>query len=135
MDYLRIIGGLAAMIVGGELLVRGASRLAVLFRVPPLVIGLTVVAFGTGAPELAVTLRSSVTGNTELAVGNIVGSNIANVLLVLGISALVAPLIVASQLVRREVPLMIIASSMSSPSPEPTARSSSSSGGWPGSTC
>jgi len=99
--------GLAALILGGELLVRGASRLAAVAGVSPLVIGLTVVAFGTSAPELAVSLKASFAGQTDMAVGNIVGSNIFNVLLILGISATIAPLIVSSQLVRLDVPLMI----------------------------
>ena len=94
LPSLLILVGLVVLVLGGELLVRGASKLAILARIPPLVIGLTIVALGTGAPELAVTLRSSLTGETELAVGNVVGSNIANLLLVLGLAALVAPLVV-----------------------------------------
>jgi cation:H+ antiporter len=107
---LMLTLGLAILIAGGELLVRGASRLAALARVSPLLIGLTVVAFGTSAPELAVSLRAVWTGQADVAMGNIVGSNIANVLLILGLSALAAPLVVASQLVRFDVPLMILAS-------------------------
>jgi len=87
--------------------VRGASRLALAFGISPLVVGLTVVAFGTSAPELAVTVGASYAGQPDLALGNIVGSNIFNLLLVLGASAAVAPLIVQHQLVRLDVPLMI----------------------------
>ncbi|MBC8875672.1 MAG: calcium/sodium antiporter [Planctomycetes bacterium] len=113
-DYLIpmiwLIAGLAVLIGGGELLVRGASALAAVARISPLVIGLTVVAFGTSAPELAVSVQSAFTGQADLAIGNVVGSNIANVLLILGLSALVAPLVVSSQLVRIDVPLMIVVS-------------------------
>jgi cation:H+ antiporter len=105
-----IVAGLVVLVAGGELLVQGASRLAASLRIPPLVIGLTVVAFGTSSPELAVSVQSAWVGNADLAVGNVVGSNIFNVLFILGLSALIAPLSVASQLVRRDVPLMIAAS-------------------------
>jgi cation:H+ antiporter len=107
-----IVVGLCVLVAGGELLVRGASALAVAMRVSPLVIGLTVVAFGTSAPELAVSLQAVWTRSGDLALGNIVGSNIANILLILGASALVAPLIVHSQLVRFDVPLMILMSGL-----------------------
>ncbi len=92
------------------MLVRGASGLATAFRVSPLIIGLTVVAFGTSAPELAVVLQSSFAGQTELAIGNVVGSCIFNILFVLGLTAIVIPLVVSARLVRLEVPLMITAS-------------------------
>lgn len=105
-----ILVGLAVLIAGGEVLVRGAAALATAARVPALVIGLTLVAFGTSAPELAVSVRSSFQGQTDLAIGNVVGSSIFNVLVVLGLSALVAPLTVAARLVRWDVPLMILAS-------------------------
>ncbi len=105
-----IAGGFVVLIAGGEVLVRGAAGLARIMRISPLVIGLTIVAFCTSAPELAVVLQAGFTGQTELAVGNVVGSCICNVLLVLGLAALVAPLIVQARLVRFEVPLMIAAS-------------------------
>lgn len=104
------IVGLGLLIVGAELLVRGASRLAGALGISPLVIGLTVVAFGTSAPELAVSIQASLAGQADVALGNVVGSNIANILLILGVSALVAPLIVSEQLIRLDVPLMIGAS-------------------------
>jgi len=110
ISSLEIVGGLACLIAGGELLVRGASALAAAVRISPLVIGLTVVAFGTSAPELAVSVQAAVVGQADLALGNVVGSNIANVLLILGLSALVAPLVVSSQLIRFDVPLMIVVS-------------------------
>ena len=102
--------GIACLIVGAELLVRGASNLAAAVGISPLVIGLTVVAFGTGSPELAVSIQASFSGQADLAVGNVVGSNIMNILFILGISALVTPLVVSQQLVRLDVPLMIAAS-------------------------
>ncbi len=110
MDFptlLSLIGGLLVLTAGAEILVRGASRLAASMGISPLVVGLTVVAFGTSAPELAISLKSSLTGQSDLAVGNVVGSNVFNVLLILGACALIAPLVVAQQLVRRDVPLMI----------------------------
>lgn len=105
-----IVAGLGVLLVGGEALVRGASSLATAFRVSPLVIGLTVVAFGTSAPELAVVLQSSFAGQTDLAIGNVVGSCIFNVLVVLGLTAIVLPVVVSARLVRLEVPLMITSS-------------------------
>jgi len=105
-----IVAGFALLMAGGEMLVRGASRLAALAGISPLVIGLTVVALGTSAPEMAITLQSSLSGRADLAVGNVVGSNICNVLLILGLSALAAPLAVSVQLIRWDVPWMILAS-------------------------
>lgn len=104
---LMLIAGLALLIVGAEILVRGASRLAAAFGISPLVIGLTVVAFGTSSPELAVSVQSALAGQADIAMGNVVGSNIFNVLFILGISALIIPLVVAQQLVRLDVPIMI----------------------------
>jgi cation:H+ antiporter len=102
--------GFVVLIVGGELLVRGASRLAAAAGIPPLVVGLTVVAFGTSSPEIAVMAQAAFGGQSELIIGNVVGSNIANVLLILGLSAMAAPLIVPRRLIRLEVPLMILVS-------------------------
>lgn len=106
---LSILGGFIGLIVGGELLVRGASNLAAAAKVPPLVIGLTVVAFGTSAPELAVSVQSCYVGKTDLAVGNSVGSNLSNLLLILGVAAIAAPLSVSSQLFRLDIPVMLAA--------------------------
>lgn len=102
--------GLVALVAGAEFLVRGASQLAARLKISPLVIGLTVVAFGTSAPEMAVSVSSSLAGQADIAVGNVVGSNIFNVLLILGVSALVVPLAVDQQLVRTDVPLMLAVS-------------------------
>ncbi len=110
VSVVSIVAGFVLLAFGGEMLVRGASRLAAAARVSPLVIGLTVVAFGTSAPELAVTLQSSYAGQADLAVGNVVGSNIFNILFILGLSSLIAPLVVSVQLIRWDVPLMILAS-------------------------
>jgi cation:H+ antiporter len=110
MIVVFFIAGLVLLIAGAELLVRGASNLAAALGVPSLIIGLTVVAFGTSAPELAVSVKAAWVGQTSIAVGNVVGSNIFNVLFILGISALIAPLVVATQLIRIDVPLMIAAS-------------------------
>ena len=107
MDVALLLGGFVLLVGGGELLVRGASGVARAIGLSPLVVGLTVVSFATSAPELAVTLDAAVSGSPGLAVGNVVGSNIANVLLVLGISALVTPLVVRSRVVRLDVPVMI----------------------------
>ncbi|EDX87740.1 putative K+-dependent Na+/Ca+ exchanger [Synechococcus sp. PCC 7335] len=104
---VSLVVGLALLVLGAEFLIRGASKLAATIGVPPLIIGLTVVAFGTSAPELAVSLNASLNGQADIALGNVVGSNICNVLLILGISAVIAPLIVAQQLVRLDVPIMI----------------------------
>ncbi len=101
------IAGLVGLVAGAELLVRGASKLALSFGLSPLVVGLTVVAFGTSAPEVAVSVGASLSGQTDLAVGNVVGSNIFNVLFILGLSALITPLLVDRQLIRQEVPIMI----------------------------
>jgi len=102
--------GLFLMIIGAEALVRGASRLASIFGLSPLVIGLTVVALATSSPELAVSVKAAMTGQEGVAVGNVVGSNIFNVLFILGLSALILPLAVSHRLVRFNVPLMVILS-------------------------
>ena len=107
MVVLAFIAGLLLLIVGAEALVRGASRLAAALGVSPLIIGLTVVAFGTSSPELAVSIKAAVSGQADIALGNVIGSNIFNVLFILGLSALVAPLVVSQQLVRLDVPVMI----------------------------
>ncbi len=110
IDTAMIVAGFVVLVVGADWLVKGASRMALSVGITPLVVGLTVVAFGTSAPELAVSITSALGGEADLAVGNVVGSNIANVLLILGVSALVAPLVVHQQLVRLDVPIMLGAS-------------------------
>ncbi len=112
ITLVLFVVGLGALVAGAEVLVRGASRLATTLGVSPLVVGLTVVAFGTSAPELAVGISSAFAGQADIALGNVVGSNIANVLLVLGLAALLAPVVTGMRIVRREVPLMIAASAL-----------------------
>ncbi|HAE58029.1 MAG TPA: sodium:calcium antiporter [Anaerolineae bacterium] len=107
MIIVLLLGGFISLLLGAEILVRGASRLAAAFGISPLVIGLTVVAFGTSAPELAINLQSAFTGQANIALGNVLGSNIMNVLVILGLSALIIPLVVNQQLVRQDVPIMI----------------------------
>ena len=110
MTLLFFALGLGALVLGAELLVRGASRLALSIGISPLVVGLTVVAFGTSAPELAVSVQSAWSGQVDIAIGNVVGSNILNILAILGLSALIVPLVVHQQVVRQEVPILIAAS-------------------------
>jgi cation:H+ antiporter len=107
MNILLFIAGLVALVVGAELLVRGASKLALSFGISPLVVGLTIVAMGTSAPEVAVSVGAVLDGKTDIAIGNVVGSNIFNVLFILGLSALIVPLVVNIQLIRQEVPIMV----------------------------
>lgn len=104
---ILLILGLVLLVVGAEALVRGASKLAAIAGISPLVIGLTIVAYGTSSPEMAVSTITSLSGQADIALGNVIGSNIFNVLFILGTSALVAPLIVAQQLIRLDVPIMI----------------------------
>jgi cation:H+ antiporter len=110
MHWLTVVlffAGLGLLVLGADWLVRGASRLAAVAGVSALVIGLTVVAFGTSAPEMAVSVQAAWAGQADMAVGNVVGSNIFNVLFILGASAVITPLVVAQQLVRRDVPIVI----------------------------
>jgi cation:H+ antiporter len=107
MIFLQLVAGLVLLVVGAEALVRGASKLATAVGISALVVGLTVVAFGTSAPELAVSVQSGFQGQADIAVGNVVGSNIFNVLFILGLSAVIIPLHVSRQLIRFDVPLMI----------------------------
>ena len=111
-QILLFIAGLLALTVGADVLVRGASRLALSFGLSPLVVGLTIVAFGTSAPEIAVAIDAALAGQSALTLGNVVGSNICNLLLILGIGALVTPLSIAGQVIRQEVPVMIGASAL-----------------------
>jgi len=104
------VSGVVLLIVGAELLVRGASRMARAVGISPLVVGLTVVAFGTSSPEMAVSVGAALHGNTDVCLGNVVGSNTFNVLVILGLSASVVPLAVARLLLLRDVPVMIAVS-------------------------
>jgi len=105
---LLIVVGLVGLVLGGEVLVKGASKLAATLGMPPILIGLTVVACGTSAPEMAVSLKATLAGNADIALSNVVGSNIFNTFFILGLAALVSPLVIHSQMIKREVPLMIL---------------------------
>lgn len=107
---LFLLLGFALLGVGAELIVSGSSKLALRYGVSPLIIGLTIVAFGTSSPELAVSLQSATTGHNSLALGNVIGSNIANIGLILGLTAMVYPIRIERQLVRKQIPLLIISS-------------------------
>ncbi len=109
MTALLIVGGLASLIVGAELLVRGASGLALRLGIPPMVVGLTVVSIGTSLPELAVGIDAARIGAGSLAVGNIAGTNMVNLLLILGLSAAIAPLAIKRTTIRFELPMMVLA--------------------------
>lgn len=110
LDLLYFVIGIVLIIAGANNLTEGASALARRFGVSPLVVGLTIVAFGTSTPELIVSLLSALKGNSDIAMGNVVGSNIFNVLVIGGITALVAPITVTRSTVRREIPLVLLAS-------------------------
>lgn len=103
MTVVLLIAGLALLVAGGELLVRGASKLALALGISPLVVGLTVVAFGTSSPELAVSIQAVAAGNVDIALGNVVGSNVMNVAFILGLTALFRPIPLPSAIVRGEV--------------------------------
>ena len=111
MTILILLGwfvvGLVLLVGGAELLVRGAQRISLMLGISPLIVGLTIVAFGTSAPEVAVSVKAALEGSADLVIGNIVGSNISNILLVLGFSAALSPMIVSRKLVRIDVPIMI----------------------------
>ena len=102
-----IVAGLILLTLGAECLVRGSSSVALRFGVTPLVVGLTIVAFGTGSPEFAISIGSAINGNTAMAIGNVVGSNISNVMLILGIAAVIKPLNARAEIIRRETPIMV----------------------------
>lgn len=106
-NLVYLLLGFLLLLGGAEFLVRGSARMALALGISPLVVGLTVVAFGTSAPELAVSMVSSFTGDGDLALGNVIGSNIFNILVILGLSSMIVPLVVAQQLVRFDVPFMI----------------------------
>ncbi len=107
MDYLILVAGLALLLVGGDILVRGAVRLAEKLSIPPLIVGLTIVSFGTSAPELFISLKAAFEGAAGLAVGNVVGSNIANVLLVMGLPATIYPCVCKEEGIGRNLLVMI----------------------------
>ena len=107
---LAILVGLALLSIGAEALVRGSAALALRLGITPLVVGLTVVAFGTSSPELVVSVKASLDDNGAIALGNVVGSNICNIALILGVAALIKPVRIEAQVIRREIPVLIFAS-------------------------
>ena len=112
LDLVKIIAGLALLYFGGNFLVTGSVHLARVLKISPFVIGATVIAFGTSAPELAVAILASLEGTQELAMGNVIGSNIANIGLVLGLTALMAPLSIGSDRINRELNLAVVFASL-----------------------
>lgn len=109
IQFLILVCSLAMIVFGANFLVDGASAIAKRFNIPNIVIGLTIVAFGTSSPELAVSSYSAWTGNSEIAIGNVVGSNIFNILLILGVSSMITPLTILRNTVMKEIPLSLLA--------------------------
>lgn len=110
MDILLLVGGLLLILIGANGLTDSAASVAKRFRIPSIVIGLTIVAFGTSAPELAVSVSSALKGSADIAIGNVVGSNIFNTLMIVGCTALFAPIVITRNTLRKEIPLCILSS-------------------------
>tara|TARA_B110000881_G_scaffold221643_1_gene252900 strand:- start:7350 stop:8306 length:957 start_codon:yes stop_codon:yes gene_type:complete len=110
LDIGWVFGGLVLLYFGAEWLVKGSSELAIRLGISPLVVGLTVVAFGTSAPELVVSVKANLDGQGGMAIGNVVGSNICNIALVLGFGAVIFPIAIPRQVIRREIPILLVAS-------------------------
>ena len=110
MNILLLIGGLILILIGANGLTDGAASVAKRFHIPPIVIGLTIVAFGTSAPELTVSVSSALKGSADIAIGNVVGSNIFNTLMIVGCTALFAPIVITRNTLRKEIPLCILSS-------------------------
>ena len=107
LDYLFLAAGLVCLIIGGDILVRGSVGLAEKLNIPPMIIGLTIVAFGTSAPELFISVKAALDNASGIAIGNVVGSNIANVLLVMGLPALIAPMVCDEKNILRNIIVML----------------------------
>ena len=112
MDYILLILGLVILVVGANLLTKGCVGMAARFRVPEFIVGLTVMAVGTSMPEFTVSAMSALKGSTEMAIGNVTGSNIFNILVILGICAMVRPMVFTRENIRRDLPICIVASAM-----------------------
>ena len=110
MDILLLLGGLVLILIGANVLTDGSASVAKRFRIPNIVIGLTIVAFGTSAPELTVSVSSALKGSADIAIGNVVGSNIFNTLMIVGCTALFAPIVITQNTLRKEIPLCILSS-------------------------
>jgi len=109
MEYVALIGGLIILIISGELLIRGAVGIALKFNIPTLIIGMTIISMGTSAPELLVSLKVALNGHSELAIGNVVGSNVANIALVLGLTTMILPITVKRSTAFFDWPIMMSA--------------------------
>jgi cation:H+ antiporter len=112
MDYLLLAFGLGLLVKGADFFVEGSSSIAKLLKIPPILIGLTIVAFGTSSPEAAVSISAAIKGNGSIALGNVIGSNIFNVSLIVGVTAIIYPLKVQRQTIKKEIPLALLASIM-----------------------
>ena len=110
MDYLIFILGLILLVISGKYLVEGGVSIALHFKIPKIIIGVTVIAFGTSAPELLVSIQAALSGNPEIAFGNVIGSNISNIALVLAITAILIPIPVHRNALRLDWPVMMVAS-------------------------
>lgn len=110
MEYIQLLGGLLLLLISANYLVKGGVSLAERLKISPLVIGMTVIAFGTSAPEFIVSLSAALQGNSEIALGNVIGSNIANIGLILGVTALILPLPVQKESIKNDGPMMLLAS-------------------------
>ena len=112
LNVILLVIGFIILIKGADFFIDGASSIATNFKVPKILIGLTIVAFGTSAPEFAVSIKSIISNNHDIVLGNVIGSNIMNILLILGVSALFKPLIVKSNTVKKEIPIMLLITSL-----------------------
>ena len=107
ISWFYLIAGLGLLYLGAQILVKGGAALALRLGLNALVVGLTVIAYGTSSPEMVVSVSASLQDNGAIAIGNVVGSNICNIALILGVCALVSPLSASAQIIRREIPIMI----------------------------
>ena len=114
-DIFLVLAGLVALVVGGEYLVRGATALSLRLGLPPLIVGLTVVAFGTSAPEMIVSVAAVLNGSPDIALGNVIGSNIFNILSILGVTALIGTLPVPEQMLNRDLWIMLATALLPAP--------------------
>ena len=112
MDYILLIVGLVLLTYGANLLTKGCVGMAARFRVPEFIVGLTVMAVGTSMPELTVSTLSAINGNSDMAIGNVTGSNIFNTLIILGICAMIRPMVFTKENIRRDIPICIAASAL-----------------------
>jgi cation:H+ antiporter len=108
MDYVLVLGGIALLIISGDWLVKAGSALAAYFRIPPIIVGVTIISFGTSAPELFVSVSASINGFSDVAIGNVVGSNIANIGLVLAVSAVIVAIPIQWSTIKLDFPVMIL---------------------------